>query len=360
MRLGLVIYGDLDIVTGGFIYDKLVVEYLRRQGDEVEVISLPWQPYPLGLGHNVAGALARRLRQARFDALIQDELTHPSLFWLNQRLRRQVSYPIISLVHLLRSTEARPAWQNQVYRLIERRYLQSVDGYIYISRHTRQMVEALAGSGKPFAIAYPAGDRLGGLTPAEITARVEGPGPRQILYLGAVMPRKGLDILLQALAPLKEADWQLTVAGSLSTDPAFAKKIFRLLSRLGLSQKIRLPGVLQGQDLVNCLRQSHILAVPSLLEGLALVYLEGMSFGLVPLAAARGAAGEVITHGRDGFLMPPRDVPAVQTALRILLTDHRRLLAMSLAARERIGRHPTWEETGATIRGFLQQMTGTS
>ena len=52
MRLGLVIYGNLEIVTGGFLYDKLVVEYLRRQGDEVEIITLPWHPYALSLGHN--------------------------------------------------------------------------------------------------------------------------------------------------------------------------------------------------------------------------------------------------------------------------------------------------------------------
>ena len=170
MRLGLVIYGNLDIITGGFIFDKLVVDYLRRQGDEVEIMALPWQPYARGLLHNVRADLERRLRQARFDVLIQDELTHPSLFWLNQRLKSRVSYPIISLVHLLRSCEERPAWQNRFYRWVEKHYLQSVDGYIFISHHTRGLVESLAGKGKPFTIAYPAGDRLGGLTPEEIAA----------------------------------------------------------------------------------------------------------------------------------------------------------------------------------------------
>ncbi len=358
MRLGLVIYGDLNLVTGGFMYDRYMVEHLRRQGDTVEVISLPWRPYSLGLLDNFKGALIRRLRQAPFDALIQDELTHPSLFWLNHRLKSRLPYPIISLVHLLRCTEARPAWQNAGYGLIEKRYLQSVDGFIYISRHTRQVVEALTGSTRPGTIAYPAGDRLGGLSPEEITAKVRSPGPRQILYLGAVIPRKGLDILIRALAPLREADWHLTVAGSLSTDPGYCRTIYRLISRFGLSHRICLPGVLQGQKLLDCLRRSHILAVPSFVEGLALVYLEGMYFGLVPLAAAQGAAGEVITPGQDGFLIPPRDVQTLSATLATLLTDHHRLLAMSLAARERIGRHPTWEETGAAIRAFLLQMTG--
>lgn len=357
MRLGLVIYGNLDIITGGFLFDKLVVDYLRRQGDEVEVIAFPWQPYALGLGHNFWVGMVKRLQQGRFDAVIQDELTHPSLFWLNQRLKSHIRYPIISLVHLLRSTEERPAWQNRLYEWVERRYLQSVDGFIFISRHTQRLVEALAGGGKPYTIAYSAGDRLGGLDNEEITARVTGPGPRQILFLGAVIPRKGLDVLLEALARLKEENWELTVVGSLTSDPAYARKIYAMISSLGLSHKIRLTGVLLGEDLIACLRWSHILAVPSYMEGLALVYLEGMYYGLVPLAAAGGAAGEVITSGRDGFLIPPKDVEVLTACLKELLGDGRKLLAMSLAARERIARHPTWDETGATIREFLRSLS---
>lgn len=357
MRLGLVIYGSLDMITGGFLYDKLVTAYLQRQGDEVEIISLPWHPYGLNFCHNLWPSLKRRLSQGNFDAVIQDELVHPSLFWLNQRLKPHLNFPIISLVHLLRSTEERPAWQNRFYRWVERRYLQSVDGFIFISNHTRQLVQTLAGTGKPFTIAYPAGDRLGTMTPEEITARVNLPGPRQILFLGAIIPRKGVDVLLQALAPLKNENWQLTIAGSLTSDRAYARKIFHLISKLDLTHKVRLPGVLLGKDLIRCLRQSHILAVPSYMEGLALVYLEGMHYGLVPLASSGGAAGEVITSGQDGFLISPKDVSALTNSLSELLRDNQKLMTMSLAARTRIVRHPTWEQTAASIRNFLTSLT---
>ena len=164
-------------------------------------------------------------------------------------------------------------------------------------------------------------------------------------------------MLLQALAPIREANWQLTVAGSLDTDPGYARSIYKLISRLALTHKVRLPGVLQGEELKACLGRSHILAVPSFMEGLALVYLEGMHYGLVPLAAAGGAAGEVITPGQDGFLIPAGDVGSLTGALRELLTDEARLLAMSLAARERMTRHPTWDQTGAVIRAFVQEFS---
>ena len=78
-----------------------------------------------------------------------------------------------------------------------------------------------------------------------------------------------------------------------------------------MSHKIRLPGVLLGADLITCFSQSHILAVPSYMEGLALVYLEGMYYGLVPLASSgRGGgrsyyfgAGRIFntSQGRAGF-----------------------------------------------------------
>jgi hypothetical protein len=162
VRLGLLIYGSLDLVTGGFIYDRNLVNYLRRQGDRVEVISLPWRSYPLGLLDNLRPGLGRRLRQAPWDALLQDELAHPSLFRLNRWLRPRVSYPIIAIVHHLRCREVHPPWQNRFFRLIERQYLTSVDGYICVSETTRADVAALAGNGRPVVLAPPGGDGLPG------------------------------------------------------------------------------------------------------------------------------------------------------------------------------------------------------
>jgi hypothetical protein len=62
------------------------------------------------------------------DLLLQDELNHASLFLLNRRLRKEVRYPLVSIVHHLRSSERRPTWQNTLYRRIERNYLESMDG----------------------------------------------------------------------------------------------------------------------------------------------------------------------------------------------------------------------------------------
>ena len=100
MKIGFLIYGSLDTLSGGYLYDRKLVEYLRAQGDEVETISLPWRNYATHLTDNLHFRLP-----ADLDLLIQDELNHPSLLSANTALR---TYPVISLVHHLRCSEQRP------------------------------------------------------------------------------------------------------------------------------------------------------------------------------------------------------------------------------------------------------------
>ena len=56
MRVGLVIYGSLETLSGGYLYDRKLVDYLRRQGDEVQIISFPGQDYARHLLHNLDAA----------------------------------------------------------------------------------------------------------------------------------------------------------------------------------------------------------------------------------------------------------------------------------------------------------------
>ena len=93
MKIGFVIYGSLDTVSGGYLYDRKLVEYLHAQGDTVEVISLPWRNYAahlmdnfwFRLPHVVASEAKQSPNNHSFDILIQDELNHPSLIGANAR-----------------------------------------------------------------------------------------------------------------------------------------------------------------------------------------------------------------------------------------------------------------------------------
>ena len=355
MHVGLLIYGSLDTISGGFIYDRHLVRYLREAGDRVDVISLPWRRYGLSLLDNLNSGLRRRLTQAAFDVLLEDELVHPSCFWLNQRLRPRVTSPVVAIVHHLRCRERHPALMTRLYRGVEKRYLASVDGFICVSRTTGKDVEDLVGRARPLLVAPPGGDRLTGkITAEQIVAKAMEPGPLKIIFVANLIPRKEIHTLITALASLPHHDWQLTVAGSLNMDTTYVGSIRRQIEQEKLNRQVSLLGTVSDEELAILLPQYHLLAVPSSYEGFGIVYLEGMHFGLPAIAGTAGAAKEIITHGQNGFLVPPGDAAALARSISLLMEDRELLKRLSLAAHRDAAAHPTWNESAARARAFLQ------
>lgn len=352
MKIGLVIYGALDILSGGYLYDRKLVEYLHAQGDTVEIISLPWRNYAAHLTDNFNFRLP-----AHLDILIQDELNHPSLIFANRGKHR---YPVISLVHHLRCSELRPEWQNAFYSMIEKKYLQSVDGFIFNSRTTENVVHQLMGNNKPSIVAYPPTDRFGEpLSEKEIVERAQRDQFR-ILFLGNVIYRKGLHTLLESFArPGRDtqsvSSYRLDVVGSLNTEPLYSNRLQKFIADNNLSSFIFLHGPLDKEPLVEKLRQAHVLVVPSSYEGFGIVYLEGMCFGLPAIGTTSGAARELIGDGVDGFLIEPGDADSLANRLKSLHEKRDVLIQMSLAARSRYLRQPKWEESASEIRAFLSK-----
>jgi glycosyltransferase involved in cell wall biosynthesis len=357
--VGLLIYGDLTTVSGGFIYDRNLVRYLRQAGDRVDVISLPWRRYGLSLLDNLDAGLRLRLTQAAFDVLLEDELVHPSCFWLNQRLRPRLSYPVVAIVHHLRCRERHPALLRRLYHWVEKRYLASVDALICVSRTTAKDVEDLVGRTLPLMVASPGRDGLPGVVSREtIVARSAAPGPIKVIFVGNLIPRKALHTLLAAMASLPCDDWHLTVAGSLEMDAAYVDAIRRQITDAGLAPRVSLLGALPARELAARCAASHLLAVPSSYEGFGIVYLEGMQFGLPAIAGSDGAAKEIISHGQNGFLVPPGKPEALAHHIELLIRDRELLLKMSLAAHQSAAAHPTWNDSAACVRGFLQSFLG--
>jgi glycosyltransferase involved in cell wall biosynthesis len=360
MRVGLVIYGSLDTISGGYLYDRKLVHYLQSQGEQIEIAALPWRSYPRHLGDNFSPDWRRRLENLQVEVLLQDELNHPSLAWLNAGLQRRAKYPIVSIVHHLRASEEHPAWAMWLYRIVERCYLRSVDAFIFNSDTTRRAVQSLAQDEKPMVMAYPAGDQFAPqLAPDEIAWRARSPGPLRILFVGNLIPRKGLHVLLSGLSEMKGCDWRLEVVGRQDADPVYARQVRRLAVRLGMDGRVEFCGGLSKAELLAAYRRSHVLAVPSSYEGFGIVYLEAMSFGLPAIATTSGATGEIITHGVDGYRVPATAAEALTGCLSELCRDRHRLASMGMSARERYLRHPTWQQTGQKIHQFLKDLVST-
>lgn len=344
MRIGLVIYGSLHTLSGGYLYDRNLMEYLRAQDDIVEIISLPWRNYAVHLTDNFHFRLPSNL-----DILVQDELNHPSLIFANWG---KYPYPVISLVHHLRCSELRPRWQNTMYRMVEKKYLQSVDGFIFNSQTTQGVVNGLIGKSKPSIIAYPPTDRFGEAIPEEEIISRAKTNPLRILFLGNVIERKGLHTLLEAISHQPSAT-RLDIVGSLDPEQRYANKMREFVATNNLSSFVFLHGPMDKEPLIEKLRQAHVLVVPSSYEGYGIVYLEGMCFGLPAIGTTAGAASEIISDGVNGFLIGLGDADLLANRLKLLNEKREILIRISLAARERYISQPKWEQTAGQIRTFL-------
>jgi glycosyltransferase involved in cell wall biosynthesis len=347
MNIGLVIYGSLDTVGGGYLYDRKLVEYLRAQGDTVEIVSLRRRNYVAHLNDNLTFRLPHG-----FDILIEDELNHPSLIAANHEPH---PYPIISLVHHLRCSEQRPAWQNAFYRIIEKRYLRSVDGFIFNSKTTKSVVNSLLKSSKSSIVAYPPTDRFGdAIAEHEIIERTKG-NELRILFLGNVIHRKGLHTLLKAIC-FQPSAFRLDVVGSLTSEPRYVDRIRRQINAFGLHARVTLHGPLDNAPLIERLKSAHVLVVPSSYEGFGIVYFEGMAFGLPAIGTTAGAASEIITDGKNGYLIFPDDSATLANRLAVLASDRALLTHLSLNAIRRYKQQPGWEKTAGSIREFLHSL----
>jgi len=358
MRLAFVAYGGLDQISGGFIYDRALVGALRSLGHEVDVFGLRWPSYFGAVARNfVFGHPLRRPTApaaTTYDAVIQDELVHPSVFRTN---RDRGGWPrgrtLIALVHNLRSRqpgEALAAFKARV----ERRYLGTVDGLICVCAATLADARALGAGGVPAIVIPPGRDHV---TPdvddAVIDERSRSPGPLRVLYAAAVSRHKGLHRLLDALARIPDRAFTLDVVGRL-TASRYAREVHRQAARLGLDAQVSFHGERTGDELATLFRRSQVLALPSDREAYSLSCLEALGFGLPVLAPSAGGMSEMIEHGREGFLLDPADADAWTGALRTLADDRGTLGAMSRAAVARYRAHATWREAAGAAAVFIE------
>ncbi len=352
MNIGLVIYGRLDTLTGGYLYDRRMVAALEARGHRVRVTSLPATSYPgrLVLNWNLPDDMQG------LDLLLQDELCHPSLIRFNARRGRRRG-PTVAVVHQVLSDEPRAVWRNRLLRRVEKRYLDGVDGFIFNSRTTRDTVWRLTAADRPHVVAPPGGDRLNGTpAPEVITARALERGPLRLLFLGNLIPRKGMLPLIQALGGLPRNAWLLRVVGRLDMDGAHVRRVRQAIEARSLANRIQLTGPREGPALAAEFNRAQVFCMPYAYEGFGMATLEAQAFGLPVIGAREGATGELVSNGVNGYLVPRGDHAAVCRALEGLNADRTRLGQMGLAARRRFERHPGWADSMTRLALFLESL----
>lgn len=306
MRCAWLIYGDLNQPTGGYVYDRLMVEGLRAAGHHVEVMDLA--------GTDAVSRVAAKLADSAYDCVIGDELCHCELAPLfeQMRVRRGTSRGprLVLLVHHLQASET------GVMPASERAAIETSDCVVTTSATTARQV--LQWANAPSSVCLPGADRL----PRSPRApRIEGAALR-LLFVGTWTERKGLLRALEYLRQLPDANFRLEVVGDPSREPRYAGAVWAVLeSEPWLKHRTHVHGVLSDAELAAVYARSDVLLLPSSYEGYGMVLTEALHAGVAVVAANVGATSEVVRYDRDGLLLAADDAEQWTQVLLQLAND---------------------------------------
>ncbi|MCB1506724.1 MAG: glycosyltransferase family 4 protein [Hyphomicrobiaceae bacterium] len=334
--------GDLASPTGGYAYDRRLLELFESYGLGARHLALPGSfPHPSKADlAETERLLAATSPNAR---LLIDGLAYGAM---PADLIRRLDRRIIALVHHPLALETGlDARRREALIASERAALALARHVIVTSDATRRMlIDDFGVADAKITVAEP------GTDPAP---RATGTGtPIQLLSVGAVSPRKGYDILVAALAKLKGSDWRLTIAGALDRDEQAVKALKANIDAAGLGDQITLAGTVVPATLSRFYESADLFVMPSLHEGYGMVLAEAMAHGLAIVCTTGGAAGETVPDAA-AIKVPPGDVDALARAIATVLDDNKLRKSLRKASWETGRTLPTWNETARRVAAAL-------
>lgn len=314
----LIVPGALDQFTGGYLFDRRIVDGLRAIGRAVAVIELRGK-FPDTDETARAAAAAALAGLPSGHTTVIDGLALPAFAECLDAHTGRLS--IVAFVHHPLSLETGLSRQAaQAFALIERRLWLQMRGLLCPSAHT---AAALIAAGVP-------SDRVrvtppGTQVPCSAAAAIEAPQagasrPLQLLAVGTVTQRKGHLQLIEALSQLQDHDWHLTCIGSLTRDPACAQALRDAINAHGLHRHVMLAGEVSAQQLDAAYRAADVFVLASHHEGYGMVYAEALAYHLPIVATSAGAVPDTVAADA-ALLVAPGDVAGLSEALRQVLTD---------------------------------------
>ena len=348
-ELHFVVPGPLDQLTGGYVYGGRIVAGLREFGWEVHVHSLRGRfPDPDAIARDELGAaLASLPKGARvvIDGLAMGGLPAP-IEAHGARLR------ILSLVHhpLAEETGLAAADKNR-FSATERRALEPCAGVLVSSAFTARRLEAYDVPADRIRVVVP------GTEPARAAVgSLPGKQP-MLLSVASVTPRKGHDVLVAALARVRDLDWTCMCVGSLDRDRGFADSVRRNVAAAGLGDRIEFVGERAGDLLEQLYHGASVFVLASHYEGYGMALAEAIAHGL-PVVSTTGGAIPFTVPADAGILVEPGDAEAFADALRILLTPGTTTRSdLAAAARRHAAELPNWKEAAEAFAVAVLELT---
>ena len=335
-RVAFAVPGDLATPTGGYAYDRRMIAELEKLGWTVEVIDLgAGFPWPDNATRTAAGE--RLSAVAAGQTIVIDGLAFGVLPEAACQLRAR--NPLVALVHHPLALESGlSADKAGDLRASERTALSAARRVITTSAATARAVAADYGVPVDSIIVVRPG--------CDPVPKAHGghDGIVRLLAVGAVVPRKGFDVLIAALATIADLPWHLTISGDRGRDPKAAAQLDADIARFKFRDRVDVLGAVSSELLAALYAGADLFVLASRYEGYGMAYAEAIAHGLPVIGTTAGAIPDTVPKG-TGVLVAPDDSGALALALRRLIenADERRQLAM--AAREAARQLPTWQDS---------------
>jgi glycosyltransferase involved in cell wall biosynthesis len=343
MAITLLLPAPFDQVSGGHNYDRRMVAELRARGDAVSVVELAGRfPVTDDTAREAACAAWDRLADATRPVI--DGLALPAFAGMEDALAARGTIGLIHHPNALETglTDAR----RESMRDMERRLYARLHRLIVTSDVTAdRLVTGFGVDRGRIAVVAPGTDDAPRCTGSG--------GPAcEILAIGSLVPRKGHDVLLRALARLFDLDWHLTIAGSPLHDPAHAEALVALAEELRIEPRVRFAGEVTGDTLEALWRGADLFALATWFEGYGMATAEALKRGL-PVAVCAGGAAAALVEPEAGVVCEPGDHVQLSKALRRLIFSAELRAEMGEVA-WRVGQTlPRWETQAVNLSRAL-------
>jgi glycosyltransferase involved in cell wall biosynthesis len=346
-RLAFAFPGSLATPTGGYAYDRRMIAELEGLGWHIDVIDLG-EGFPWPSNETRARAWLRLSDIPPGRTIVIDGLAYGVLPEAVLQLRME--NPLVALVHHPLALEAGLSMQQaNVLRSCERAALIAARLVIANSAETaRHLTSDYGVAADRIVIACP------GTDPAPV-AQGSRDGIVRMISVGALVPRKGFDVLIAALATLADLPWRLTIAGDRGRDPEIAARLDADIARHGLAARVAVLGAVPSDQLAQLYASADLFVLASRFEGYGMAYSEAIAHGLPVLGTTAGAIPQTVPAAA-GVLVPPDEVDALALALRRLIENPDERHHLAIAARQAAAQLPTWRDSAAIFSRALEDL----
>lgn len=348
-RIAFAIPGDIYAPTGGYIYDRHIMEGLRSLGWQVDLLGLG-EGFPFPDDETLRNAYATINALPAGMPVVVDGLAFGVMPEIAAAITTQ--RPVIALVHHPLAFEAGlSAAQAARFKQTEKQALEYASQVIVTSPATaRDLTQHFEVSPERIEAVIPGTDRAAFAkgSQGEVVA---------LLSVGSIIPRKGFDVLLPALNQIQDLPWHLTIAGDRSRNVEAPQQLDHDIARFGFGDRISTLGAVSLETLADLYARSDVFVLASRFEGFGMAYAEALAHGL-PIVGTTGGAIPDTVPAEAGLLVEPGNVAALALALKKMIESRDLRNQLGMGARRIAMLQPTWADSAQRFSEVLLKSIG--